>query len=132
VTGLAAYGALIFIELCGTPAFALEAGMLRHGPVEAFGANLGLVAFRTADRVAPLTRALVSSAHGCGCPSVVIETDDLVDEVALDHRLRIAVGRRPLRRSTPASRWRCPSRCWRWRRRTPAVVRRARTRAGAR
>jgi fructoselysine-6-P-deglycase FrlB-like protein len=92
VTGLAAYAALILMELCGTPAFALEAGMLRHGPIEAFGPTLGLVAFRTADRVAPLTGALVSSAHGFGCPSVVIETDGIDDDVALDHRLRIPAG----------------------------------------
>jgi glutamine---fructose-6-phosphate transaminase (isomerizing) len=93
LVGLAAYAALIYMELCGTPAFALEAGMLRHGPVEAFGPGLGLVAFRTADHVAPLTGALVSSAHGFGSPSVVIETEGLADEIELDHRLRIPGGR---------------------------------------
>ncbi len=93
VTGLAAYAALVYMELCGTPAFALDAGMLRHGPIEAFGPELGLVAFRSADGVAPLTGKLVSSAHGFGCPSVVIEEEGIDDEVALDHRLRIPAGR---------------------------------------
>ncbi len=47
--GIAEAAALVLLELARVPAFALEGGQLRHGPVEALGPGLGVVFIRQAE-----------------------------------------------------------------------------------
>jgi len=72
LAGVAQYGALITMELARRPAFALESAMVRHGPLEAFGSDLALVALRQADSVEPLVTGLVDLAGDHGSPTAVV------------------------------------------------------------
>jgi glutamine---fructose-6-phosphate transaminase (isomerizing) len=90
--GLAAYGALIAMELAALPASSLDAGLLRHGPVEALGPRYGVVALRAADAVAPLIGAIVGLAARHGSPSVLLEEAGIGDRPGARHRHRVAAG----------------------------------------
>ena len=71
--GLAEAIALGLAELSQLPAFALEGGQLRHGPMEMLGATIGVVQFRADEPAAGLVAALSSSAVAAGSPVVVFD-----------------------------------------------------------
>ena len=114
--GVAAYGALIAMELAALPASALDAGLLRHGPIEAFGPGFGVVALRAADAVAPLTGSLVRTAQAYGSSTLLLDADGL-DDAEADRWARAEAasdpGRfAPVARGADASvtqRWRFPA-----------------------
>ena len=93
--GVAAYGALIAMELAALPASALDAGLLRHGPIEAFGPRFGVVALRAADAVASLTGSLARTAQAYGSPTLLLDAEGLgnggADDVVLGNA-RLARG----------------------------------------
>ena len=72
LAGIAQYGALITMELARRPAFALESAMVRHGPIEAFGPDLALVALRRPDGVESLVTGLVALARDHGSPTALV------------------------------------------------------------
>jgi fructoselysine-6-P-deglycase FrlB-like protein len=75
--GIADAGALALMELARIPCFALEGGQLRHGPVEAFGPDLGVVLIRAA-RAAPESTALLAALSAeAGSPPVVMDASGL-------------------------------------------------------
>ena len=76
LAGVAAYGALITMELARRPAFSLESAMVRHGPLEAFGPELALVVLRQADAVAPLVSNLAALAQAYDSPTVLVHVGD--------------------------------------------------------
>jgi fructoselysine-6-P-deglycase FrlB-like protein len=71
--GLAEAIALGLTELARLPAFALEGGQLRHGPLEMLGGNVGVVLFRAAEPASPLVASLAATAVGAGSPVVVFD-----------------------------------------------------------
>ena len=71
--GVAEAIALGFTELTREPAYALEGGQLRHGPMEMLGSRVGLVQFCADEEAADLVRSLSKSAVEAGSPVVVFD-----------------------------------------------------------
>jgi fructoselysine-6-P-deglycase FrlB-like protein len=71
--GLAEAIALGLAELSQLPAFALEGGQLRHGPMEMLGPHIGVVQFRAHEPASGLVAALSASAVAAGSPVVVFD-----------------------------------------------------------
>jgi fructoselysine-6-P-deglycase FrlB-like protein len=77
--GLAEAVALSTMELARMPAYALEGGQFRHGPLEALGAGLGAVHFCAAEPAAPLVAALARDTVAGGSPTLVVDTSGSED-----------------------------------------------------
>lgn len=75
--GLAEAIALGVTELARIPAFGLEGGQLRHGPLEMLGPDVGVVLFRGDEPTAPLVGALAETAAAAGSPVVVFDASGL-------------------------------------------------------
>lgn len=71
--GVAEAIALGFTELSRLPAYALEGGQLRHGPMEMLGPKVGVLGFRAAEPAAGLAAGLASAVAAAGSPSVVLD-----------------------------------------------------------
>jgi fructoselysine-6-P-deglycase FrlB-like protein len=69
--GIAEAAALGTMELARLPAFALEGGQLRHGPVEALGPKLGVVFIRHAGQ--QTTASLAKLCVEGGSPTIVFD-----------------------------------------------------------
>lgn len=72
--GLAEAAALSTMELARMPAYALEGGQFRHGPLEALGPSLGAVHFSSDETAAALVGALARDTVGGASPTVVLDT----------------------------------------------------------
>lgn len=73
LAGLAEGLALGMAELSRLPAFALEGGQFRHGPMEMLGRGVGAVFFRGADATGDAVRRLAEAVAGAGSPAVVLD-----------------------------------------------------------
>jgi fructoselysine-6-P-deglycase FrlB-like protein len=71
--GVAEAGALGLLELARMPSVALDGGQLRHGPLEALGAAVGVVLFRAADSASPATAPLANATIQAGSPTVIFD-----------------------------------------------------------
>lgn len=71
--GVAEACALGLCELARVPAFALEGGQMRHGPLEILGPEVGVVLFAGDEPDAPLVANMARSALGADSPVVVID-----------------------------------------------------------
>jgi len=69
--GLGEAGALALMELGRMPAYALEVGQLRHGPLEILGAGIGVVVLR-ADEAGSFD-TLLRDSLGAGSPTVLFD-----------------------------------------------------------
>jgi fructoselysine-6-P-deglycase FrlB-like protein len=72
--GLAEAAALSTMELARMPAYALEGGQFRHGPLEALGPSLGAVHFASDETAAALVGSLARDTATGGSPTVVFDT----------------------------------------------------------
>ncbi len=72
--GVAEAAALGLCELSRSPAFALEGGQLRHGPMEIMGPELGVVLFASDEAGAPLVPGMARSASEAGSPVVLFDS----------------------------------------------------------
>lgn len=72
--GLAEAAALGLCELSRIPAFALEGGQLRHGPMEMLGPRIGLLQFRSTEAASGLIASLSTAAAEAGSPVVVLDS----------------------------------------------------------
>lgn len=81
--GVAEACALGLCELSRAPAFALEGGQLRHGPMEIMGPDLGVVLFAGDEPDAPLVLGMARSAHEAGARVVLLDASgsDPVDGI---------------------------------------------------
>ena len=86
--GVAEAVALSTMELARMPAYALEGGQLRHGPLEMLGPNLGVVHFCADEPAAPLVAGLARDTVASGSPTVVLDTSGSED-VRADLILRL-------------------------------------------
>lgn len=71
--GVAEAAALGLCELSRLPAFALEGGQLRHGPMEIMGPALAVILFRADEPDAALIAGMATAAHQAGSRVVVID-----------------------------------------------------------
>jgi len=71
--GLAEYVALLLMELTRVPCAALESAQFRHGPREAAGARLGVVALAARGRPGDLVRRFAAELADAGSPTVVLD-----------------------------------------------------------
>lgn len=85
--GLAEAAALSTMELARMPAYALEGGQFRHGPLEALGPSLGAVHFASDETAVGLVGSLARDTVGGGSPTVVLDTSGS-DEIHGDLVLR--------------------------------------------
>jgi fructoselysine-6-P-deglycase FrlB-like protein len=72
--GLAEAAALGTMELARMPAYALEGGQFRHGPLEALGPSLGAVHFAADEAAAPLVGSLARDTVSSASPTVVLDS----------------------------------------------------------
>lgn len=72
--GLAEAAALSTMELARMPAYALEGGQFRHGPLEALGPSLGAVHFCADEPAASLVGGLARDTVAGASPTVVFDT----------------------------------------------------------
>lgn len=72
--GVAEAAALGLCELARLPAFALDGGQLRHGPMEMMGPDLGVVLFRSAEADSDKVAAMAASAADTGAKVVLFDT----------------------------------------------------------
>lgn len=72
--GVAEAAALGLCELSRLPAFSLEGGQLRHGPMEIMGDYLGVVLFRSDEPDGALVAGMAASAHEAGARVVVFDS----------------------------------------------------------
>jgi fructoselysine-6-P-deglycase FrlB-like protein len=72
--GLAEAAALSTMELARMPAFALEGGQFRHGPLEALGASLGAVHFSGDEPAVPLIGSLARDTVSGASPTIVLDS----------------------------------------------------------
>ena len=77
--GLAEAVALSTMELARMPAYALEGGQFRHGPLEILGSELGTVHFCSDEPAAPLVAGLARDAIAGGSPTLVVDTSGSED-----------------------------------------------------
>jgi len=71
--GLAEYVALMLMELTRVPCAALESAQLRHGPLEAAGEHLAVVALAARGGSGGLVRKLAQELAGDGSPVVLLD-----------------------------------------------------------
>lgn len=71
--GVAEAIALGLMELSRIPAFALEGGQLRHGPMEMLGPDVGVILFRAQETGAALVAGMAQSAHSAGSKVIVFD-----------------------------------------------------------
>jgi fructoselysine-6-P-deglycase FrlB-like protein len=71
--GLAEAVALVTMELGRMPAYALEGGQLRHGPMEILGPEVGVVLFSTDEPAAGLNRSMVRDTIAAKSPTVLFD-----------------------------------------------------------
>ncbi len=84
--GLAEAVALSAMELARMPAYALEGGQFRHGPLEILGSEVGAVHFCADEAAAPLVAGLARDTVAGASPTVVFDasgTDTLRGDVTL-------------------------------------------------
>lgn len=84
--GLAEAVALSTMELARMPAYALEGGQFRHGPLEILGPDVGAVHFCADEAAAPLVAGLARDTIAGASPTVVFDasgTDALHGDVTL-------------------------------------------------
>lgn len=72
--GLAEAAALSTMELARMPAYALEGGQFRHGPLEILGPDLGAVHFCADEPAAALVAGLARDTIAGGSPTLVFDT----------------------------------------------------------
>jgi fructoselysine-6-P-deglycase FrlB-like protein len=75
--GVAEAAALGLCELSQTPAFSLEGGQLRHGPMEIMSPHLGVVLFASDEPDAGLVQSMARSASEAGAKVVVFDASGL-------------------------------------------------------
>ncbi len=75
--GVAEAAALGLCELSQTPAFSLEGGQLRHGPMEIMSPDLGVVLFASDETDAGLVLGMARSAADAGAIVVLFDTSGL-------------------------------------------------------
>ena len=90
--GLGEAVALSTMELARMPAYALEGGQFRHGPLEILGSELGTVHFCSDEPAAPLVAGLARDAIAGGSPTLMIDTSGLED-IHADMILRLPKAR---------------------------------------
>jgi fructoselysine-6-P-deglycase FrlB-like protein len=78
LAGLAEGLALGLTELSRLPAFALEGGQFRHGPMEMLGPEVSAVFFRGADATGDAVRRLAEAVAEAGSPAVVLDASGAV------------------------------------------------------
>lgn len=71
--GLAEYVALLLTELARLPCVPLEAGQFRHGPWEAAGERVGVVALAARGGTGELVRRLAAQLAAAGSPTVLLD-----------------------------------------------------------
>jgi len=74
--GLAEAVALSTMELARMPAYALEGGQFRHGPLEILGPDLGAVHFCADEPAAALVAGLAGDTVAGGSPTLVFDTSE--------------------------------------------------------
>ncbi|WP_119300806.1 SIS domain-containing protein [Dongia deserti] len=72
--GLAEAAALSTMELARMPAYALEGGQFRHGPLEALGPQLGAVHFCADEEATSLVAGLAGDTVAAGSPTLLFDT----------------------------------------------------------
>lgn len=75
--GVAEAAALGLCELSQSPAFSLEGGQLRHGPMEIMGPDLGVVLFVSDEPDAALVLGMAHSAADAGAKVVLFDASGL-------------------------------------------------------
>jgi len=75
--GVAEAAALGLCELSQSPAFALEGGQLRHGPMEIMGPELGVILFACDEVDASLVHRMARSASDAGAKVVLFDAAGL-------------------------------------------------------
>jgi fructoselysine-6-P-deglycase FrlB-like protein len=88
--GLAEGAALGAMELARMPAYALEGGQFRHGPLEILGPKVGVVVVRGDEPAAGLCDDLARQTVAAGSPTVLI---DASGQDSKSGALQISVGR---------------------------------------
>lgn len=73
LAGLAEYVALLVTELARVPCVALETAQFRHGPLEAAGPGLGVLALRARGATEVLVGAFVVEVASTGSPTVLLD-----------------------------------------------------------
>ena len=73
LNGIAEAGALGLLELARMPAFALEGGQFRHGPIEVLRPGIGIVLLRADDETVDLFSGLAAICVGAGVTPVVFD-----------------------------------------------------------
>lgn len=71
--GIAEIIALGFTELARMPAYGLEGGQLRHGPMEMLGPDIGVIVFRGRDDHHGMFDSTIRSVQETGAPVVVLD-----------------------------------------------------------
>ena len=90
LVGLAEGLALGLTELSRLPAFALEGGQFRHGPMEMLAPGVGAVFFRGADATGEAVRRLAAAVAEAGSPAVVLDASGGVPAAGAE---TVSVGR---------------------------------------
>jgi fructoselysine-6-P-deglycase FrlB-like protein len=88
--GLAEAAALGAMELGRMPAYALEGGQMRHGPMEILGPKVGVVIFRAAEAAAGLGNDLAAQAVAAGSPTVLFDASGSDSKAAAAGALRLS------------------------------------------
>jgi len=87
--GLGEAAALGAMELGRMPAYALEGGQFRHGPMEILGSKIGVVIFRADEAPAALGDDLAAQAVAAGSPTVLFDASGTASEAAKAGAVRI-------------------------------------------
>ncbi|HVJ41270.1 MAG TPA: hypothetical protein VM639_07230 [Dongiaceae bacterium] len=87
--GLAEAAALGAMELGRMPAYALEGGQFRHGPMEILGPKIGVVIFRADEAPAALGDDLAAQAVAAGSPTVLFDASGAASKAEKAGALRV-------------------------------------------
>lgn len=88
--GLGEAAALGAMELGRMPAYALEGGQFRHGPMEILGAKVGVVIFRADEAAAALGDDLAGQAVAAGSPTVLFDASGSASKAAKAGAVHVA------------------------------------------
>lgn len=88
--GLGEAAALGAMELGRMPAYALEGGQFRHGPLEILGPKIGVVIFRADEPPAALGDDLASQAVAAGSPTVLFDASGGASKAEKAGAIRLA------------------------------------------
>jgi fructoselysine-6-P-deglycase FrlB-like protein len=91
--GLAEAAALGAMELGRMPAYALEGGQMRHGPMEILGPKVGVVIFRADEAAAALGDDLAGQVVAAGSPTILFDASGSDSKSSKKGVLRLAVDR---------------------------------------